>query len=477
MGLTTQRYGPSMVRMAGRGNRPVTFVALTIFTFVAYVIPFPSQAQRPVQPAKSYIFRPPVSASLVFSEPPSGGELVLVNRATEGRAVISIETNRAMSSEELIHRLRDRIVAYPIRKFMGSVHLQNHDNYVGQWLREITLDLRGYPGEYVLGGTEIGLGIPRPVGSVSAGFDWETGHHTFRWHEKDGEYTQVAFSDRVGHGNWVSGSRSTATQGAFQTAHSESPCGSTYKNVYVVGYAGELPSNASSIYTNSTEQIEYFFRPFTNGIASNWTGWKVGQGESLQLDPLTYSGLEREAPIVPSQSSSDLGQTGRCVQRIRSDSSGGDGGIYRFFIAQTPGRVYRPALRCQIVEEAAEFEGNWSFEIMTGTLHPELAQKMDHATQVVNGDAWHDLSTAGSQISRWYLEHTVTPEGDWMMKQTGSIDDAIPQKDIVLGDEETAIFFCVRLKGVKPRGVLLDGVRLVDVTDGFANAKLREKVL
>ena len=281
----------------------------------------------------------------------------------------------------------------------------------------------------------------------------------------------------MGTGEFISRIQSPGNDAPFQTAVAVSPGGAGYRGVYVVGFDGALPSNASYIYANATEQIEYFYWPFTNGIASNWTGWQRETSKSLQYDGFSYPGLEQEARIVSSGLGKDREFVGRCAQRFRSGTQGVEGGIYRFFIAQTPGRVYRPALRCQIVEEAAEFEGNWSFEIMTGTLHPELAQKMDHATQVVNGDAWHDLSTAGSQISRWYLEHTVTPGGDWMMKQTGSIDDAIPQKDIVLGDEKTAIFFCVRLKGVKPMGVLLDGVRLVDVTDGFANAKLREKVL
>lgn len=249
-----------------------------------------SQTSEPKQ--GSYILRPPVSASLEFDGPPGGGELILVNKASGGTKFVSIDTTSDMPAGDIVERIRAGIVAYPLSAFMESLHIQDQGAYITNWLNEPVLELRGSPGEYVLGGTEVGLGIPRPVGSLSAGFDFETGRHTFRWYEKEGQYTRIAFCDSMGTGEFISRIQSPGNDAPFQTVVAVSPGGAGYRGVYVVGF-----------------------------------------------------------------------------------------------------------------------------------------------------------------------------------------DGALPQKDIVLGDEETAIFFCVRLKGVKPRGVLLDGVRLVDVTDGFANAKLREKVL
>lgn len=94
-----------------------------------------------------------------------------------------------------------------------------------------------------------------------------------------------------------------------------------------------------------------------------------------------------------------------------------------------------------------------------------------------SNDAWAEFEVNGEQISNWRFDHTMARTDEWIMNQTGVQGSDIPQKDIVLGNSKTAVFFCVRLTGHKPNGIAMDGVRLVDVTDGFPNAEIREKVL
>ncbi|MBX3176351.1 MAG: hypothetical protein KF886_03240 [Candidatus Hydrogenedentes bacterium] len=390
---------------------------------------------------------------------------------------MSMETKADQSPQEIGRWLGELVAEYPISKFMVSLHIGDPENYVMHWLREPRLELRGIPGEYALGGTENGLGIPPPIGSLSAGFDSESQRHTFRWHEKEGEYTKVAFSSHIGYGKVVSGPRVVSTGMPFHTLPAEPPGNGSYRSVYVVGLKEDVPSNASHIYANKSEQIEYFYRPFTNGIAPNWTAWEVAQSESVVLEEFDYPDIEKEARTVRSLSGVGWETYGRCVQRIRSTSGGAAGGMYRFFIAQTPGRVYRPALRYRIMDEGIDLDGQWSFEVMVGTLDPSLAYEYDYASRVLAGDYWQELNSKGSQIAVWKHDQSTVSTGDWILSQTGASDSDIPQKDILLGDDETAIFFCIRLQGYKPDGIVMDGVRLVDVTDGFPNAELREAFL
>lgn len=326
--------------------------------------------------------------------------------------------------------------------------------------------IHGWPGEIVLGGTETGLGILPPVGSLSVRpvFDGES--YELNWHSKS-PYDLVYVCELGSQGG-------QAAPDEVQNRHVQfvSPNRSGAQLYYVVGYREDLPTNASYVIVKGTEQIDSFFHPFSNGIATNWTGW-ASTGKPADAFYERRFSEEWKAPEL------SVGENlaNRSAQVLTSEQAELEYGLHRFFIAQTQGRTYRPALRCQILEEVNGLGGEWAFEVMTGAVDPERAYEMDNATRVVTTDAWTELETNGEQISKWRFDHKMARTDEWVMNQTGAQDSDIPQKDIVLGETKTAVFFCVRLTGHKPNGIAIDGVRLVDVTDGFADAKVRETAL
>ncbi len=416
------------------------------------------------------------SVEFNFTDAAKGGTLHLVHKGHQRHATVSVVTMPGEPPDAIRAGLKEALLSFPLEQYLISVATETVPTYRQDWLARPEFGLDGFRGEIILGGTETGLGILPPVGSVSAGFDRQSQRNTFRWHEKS-EYTEVYLCALGGVGFPVVRGQNVMRGEPFASVPAEKDLASRHRYFYVVGFKDGLPTNASYIFASDTEQIEYFYHPFTNGIASNWTGWRLDGAAVPAFKEKIYPDMEK----ITKSEAADTGRkwevVSRCAQLIRSEKQEGHGGMYRFFIAQTPGRVYRPALRCHIMEEAEDFKGEWAFEVMTGVIDPGRAYEMDYATRVLDGDYWAELEANGEQISKWRFDHTMPRTEEWIMNQTGAQDSDIPQKDIVLGDSKTAVFFCVRLTGHKPNGIAMDGARLVDVTDGFINAHIRERFL
>ena len=449
-------------------NKTLFRLSLNLFAAIVLLgVDAPSPAQ-PMDEDPSVVFD--------FSEPSRGGTLHLVHKRPTAHTEILVHTTPNESHDEIRAAVKSGLLSFPLEKFLVSVATETVPDYREKWKSENRLVVPGFRGEIILGGTETGLGILPPVGSVSAGFDRQSQRNTFRWHEKS-EYTEVYLCALGGVGFPVVRGQNVMRGEPFASVPAEKDLAWRHRYFYVVGFKDGLPTNASYIFASDTVQIEYFYHPFTNGIASNWTGWRLDGAAVPAFKEKIYPDMEK----ITKSEAADTGRkwevVSRCAQLIQSEEQSGGGGMYRFFIAQTPGRVYRPALRCHIMEEAEDFKGEWAFEVMTGVIDPGRAYEMDYATRVLDGDYWAELEANGEQISKWRFDHTMPRTEEWIMNQTGAQDSDIPQKDIVLGDSKTAVFFCVRLVGHKPNGIAMDGVRLVDVTDGFVNAHTRERFL
>lgn len=359
------------------------------------------------------------SVEFDFSEPARGGTLHLVHKRPTAHTEILVHTTPNESHDEIRAAVKSGLLSFPLEKFLVSVATETVPDYREKWKSENRLVVPGFRGEIILGGTETGLGILPPVGSLSAGFDQESYRHTFRWHEKS-SYTEVYLCGVGGGGMPFPTSQNVLLGEPFASVPAEKDSAWRHRYFYVVGFKDGLPTNASYIFTSNTEQIEYFYHPFTNGIASNWTGWRLSDGTALAFEEKIYSDMENVTKVTPMQLKRRWEVVSRCAQSIRSEKQDGRGGMYRFFIAQTPGRVYRPALRCHIMEEAEDFKGEWAFEVMTGVIDPGRAYEMDYATRVLDGDYWAELEANGEQISKWRFDHTMPRTEEWIMNQTGA---------------------------------------------------------
>ena len=347
----------------------------------------------------------------------------------------------------------------------------DHDpEYVEDWRLSDSVSLPGLPFEFIIGGTETGLGIQPPVGSVSARYDFSRNVHELLWHEK-GDYDKVMTNygreiKRPPEGPQSSNRFATSFLVPGRSHFKEEPV-----RHYVIAFRDGLPTNASSIWYTWHDQVEYFYHPFTNRMASNWTGWTNPYVPRTKFEEEAFSDSWK-APATNKK-----GGGSRRAQVIRTDANNSAGGMYRFFLGQNPGRRYRPALRFQALPEAEDYEGDWSFDVLMGTVGAELAYNLDQPTQVVQADQWTLLKQSGSQLNEWHFERDTGPVAEWTMLQTESEDSDSPYKDFLIGESETVVFMCVRLSGYKPSGVAMDGVRVVDVTDGFLNEQMRKKWL
>ncbi|MBX3176451.1 MAG: hypothetical protein KF886_03755 [Candidatus Hydrogenedentes bacterium] len=406
------------------------------------------------------------SAVLTFLSSASGGELHVVNLSNdteeEARLRVQVQTDPELSSSAVSHMLADELLN-PIHVMLmpsapRSRSIDRHF-YRERWKAAGSIRLYGDQGEIVLGGTETGLGILPPVGSVSAAYNGASREYSFRWHEKS-DYDEV-YVRRFGKQR---GGPATKFRGIndgipFYTTSKRECDEFPRRPYYVVAFQNGMPTNASYIMVDQHEQLDSFFGPFTNNITTNWTGWSL-EPAGVTFDERPFSDDWLAPPL-----DSGRANVRRSAQLVLSDRTGGQGGLYRSFIAQTPGKIYRPSIRYRVMEEAADFAGEWSFDIMVGAISMDRSYELDEATRVRDADAWSELASSASHVRTWRADHSAGDAGAWVVSETGSGGSSVPQKDIKLDEERPAIFICVRLTGLKPNGIAMDSVRLQDVTE------------
>ncbi len=404
-----------------------------------------------------------VSAIIDFTDVARGSSLSFLNLSDDRREEVVVQTTAAESPASVRQKLADVILGSGLPKLMPSVLFPvdyNNDILREVWQSENAISIYGHQGEIVLGGTETGLGILPPVGSVSVAYDAGSKKYDFRWHEKS-DYDEV-YVRRLGkqRGGPALDARGLGDGIPFYTASHREYSEFGRRPYYVVGFRNGLPTNASYVIVDQFEQLDCFFGPFTNNITTNWTGWSSSEAAPITLEEKRFS----EEWVAP-QIESGATYSNHSAQIIRSDRSGARGGIYRSFIAQSAGNVYRPSIRYSVMEEAEDFQGAWALDIMVGTIEFIRSYELDEATRIREADAWSELESIAGQVRKWRLDHTMTPYGGWVTSQTGVDDSDTLQSDIQVGNEKLAIFMCVRLSGHKPNGIAMDSVRLTDVTE------------
>ncbi|MBX3176452.1 MAG: hypothetical protein KF886_03760 [Candidatus Hydrogenedentes bacterium] len=449
---------PERIRNTRLLQRPLAFtvwmVAITSLFACDAALAFPT---------RSY-FRIDVNVSAVFDlqEPAQGGMLSVVNLSDDVFEEIIVPTSEGESPESIGGRIADELLGTETSKLMPTIAFPPDYDFEALrrlWRTEGAVAIYGRPGEVVIGGTETGLGILPPVGSLSAFYDEQRREYNFRWHEKS-EYTHV-YVRRLGkqRGGPAAKSRVLGDVIPFHTSTEKEYSEFRRRPYYVVGFRNGLPTNASYIVVDQREQVDGFIGPFTNNITTNWTGWST-EADTVNFLEKPFSDDWLAPPL-----DSGRANVRRSAQLVLSDRTGGQGGLYRSFIAQTPGKIYRPSIRYRVMEEAADFAGEWSFDIMVGAISMGRSYELDEATRVRDADAWSELASSASHVRTWRADHSAGDAGAWVVSETGSGGSSVPQKDIKLDEERTAIFICVRLTGLKPNGIAMDSVRLQDVTE------------
>mgnify|MGYP003639593668 CR=1 FL=1 len=423
-----------------------------------------SQAQLMYEVRNTTLVR--FSTKFSFTDSAKGGVLYIVNNGEKLQKEVSLDTVPGESPEAMGARIKEVLYTDSVENIMptqgGEKRILDAD-YEELVTRIGATILYGDQGAIILGGTETGLGIQPPAGSLSAYLDKDAQAYVFRWHEK-ADYDDIRLrrvggqydlSGRARHYRMVTGQPFDYT--VRSEAHHERY---RYVPLYVVGFQNGLPTNASYILLGPNEQVDCFFHPFTNGMTTNWTGWSLDEPIATHFEERPYTDTWA-APTL------DSGRTYpyRSAQIIQSNAPGTVGGMYRSFIAQTPGHAYRPSIRWRVMEEVADFAGEWAADVMVGTIDFDRSYELDEATRIRQEDSWKLLEESGSQIRKWYVDHNTNNTGEWIVSETGAGDSNTTQNDILLGEDKTAIFICVRLTGMKPNGVAIDSVRLLDVTE------------
>lgn len=283
--------------------------------------------------------------SIVFSGDASGGQLTFAKCCRRNADYVSITNMPGDPVAKVVMRLASAINASDSgREIVGGI-VSAKSNSVGQ--------LPGFPywGRFILGGTEVGLGIPPPPTSLSASYSFESDIVKLNWVNPLGGYESIAV---LADGVCVSILPGNST--AYE--HKDFTSFGTTLDVndvdyHVVGYRGQVPSNAGAIHLTGDSQEELINLPFTRGIAPNWNAWSNNlQSAEVNFDLGIKPKVRRNAffktpdkkPFY--QHISGSGETFVC-------------GTWRKCLGVQPGSTYKISVRMNTL--GLSFSPNWTF--------------------------------------------------------------------------------------------------------------------
>jgi hypothetical protein len=381
---------------------------------------------------------------MAFHNRAHGGVLWLMytpyGRFSQG---ISVETAAGAAPEEIASLLAAQAQgssAIPLRFENGALVL------VGG----------GGHGNYILAGSETGLGIPAPPVFLSAGRGSDDDSLHLFWLNPPGGYDSIAIVTRGTPEKQLPGdSESYELRGV----NAMLAAGRGQAVICVLGYKQGIPSNGGVIQAREGSQNEYPEVPFTANTMPNWRKWgHDGEKSAVTL----FEGTElvpRRAPVERA-SSSPSGNVAY-YQGVKIAGSGARGGIYRKFLGLIPGRRYRVAARVNTWQmDSATQEWSYSFHACPG-----YSDGRDYTPEQFAGlEPLPDGSEGPEAACVVSYGPGKTTRGKWVEVSTS--DGGLPGKtvgDIVLPDGVTEIVLWVRHTGTNTSGVGLDWSSLVDL--------------
>jgi len=382
------------------------------------------------------------TASFTFQGEASGGSLLFLQTpSTFSRRWAAIKTSPGESAESVAERL-----SAAIRKDRDVFGWRIGPRAEGASLLGIPDDREGL---FVLAGSETGLGIPAPPKSLSARYDTQKDQIILDWENPAGGYDAMAI---VWNGLGLAGLSGNITRYVYDRSAKALPREPQNLNIAVVGYRGNLPSNAALIRLHNNIQEEALSVPHTCGVASNWTSWSTSN-DSKTVEFIEVRRSAKKLRVKP------------IFQRIKINQPGVQAGVWRKFLGLVPGHTYRLSAWMSTISQHRS-DKDWSY-----SLHATYLPKADETLTVAQLAGNKPLPTgrAGPEAARitWYRPGVAT-ENKFDLATTDPAKECPGRVigDMMLPANVETIIVWVRYACDDPEtaGVALDHLRLEDLS-------------
>ncbi len=333
-----------------------------------------------------------VSFTTTFNNEPSGGTLLFVRPDSRKPLFFSIETQSNDPLSSVVDQLASAFLHSD--SFSALADYMSEEELKREKKRYAKGNILRLPNgvRFFLAGTETGLGIPKPVTSVSCSFDSLEDHIKVFWENPSPEeydFQRLYFRwTNLKSGRPEFHVRQDQVQGDVSSFSLRRvlfpdlpPMNIDDLDVLIVGYKNGIPSNAAGIHFNNTEntQEELCEIPFRNGIAPNWMAWGLQNSNEFVLGKEVFQERKREIktqskqitglrigpkPIEPVHRYGIKKPSEKpFVQILKIPETGGCVGLWRKFLMLSPEHTYRLTVRANTHEMDASSNNDWSFSV------------------------------------------------------------------------------------------------------------------
>jgi hypothetical protein len=360
----------------------------------------------------------------------------------------SIETTAGESAESVVKRLAslinqtDPFEGWGDRSKIAWSEEKSGLRAIGSSLHRLV----GGLGWYVFGGTETGLGIPKPPLCLSGSYDAAKDQIVLRWVNPPDEYDSL---------KTTGGTQPPGTTSCVLELNGREISDPTY--YYVIGVRKGVPSNAAFISISKNAQEELACLPFFNGVMPNWMSWSTSADPgAAKLEQGMKSHLVDQKKFIREPADKPF------FQLIKASAPNVQVGVWRKFLGLTPGHTYRISARLNTLAMDA-CKSDWSFSLHAAYNGPAGT---DLSNDQLSGAAALPDGSRGSAAGRIALYGPgVTTSGKWGKRSTDVPGTGLEIKDITLPAGVDTITIWVRHTGSDSTGVGIDWLKLEDVTN------------
>ena len=432
-----------------------------------------------------------VSTSLANVEIPfrgnaTGGTLVVAYAPDPHSAPtssIAVRTSVGESASSVVKRLAEAIVSSDAIFRNVTKNPREAKAMLDKMVQGDTLSMRGSLTDYILAGTEAGLGIPQPPLCLSCSFKREARVFDVRWINPSGDSQydclDISWCYRSKPEGTPASGGGTILPGRPSSFAIKLPkdVNDLDTDIWIKGLRHEMsladmeakgipwnrravPSDATPIHVTSSGfgQDETYGIPFFGGVAPNWIAWSTAPTASPEAfeQGSKYAGVPRYARVKALS-------TKPYYQIIKAPPQGVRHGVYRKFLGLTPGHTYR-ITACLSTLRMDSVEGKWSLSLHAAHNGPDGKDLTVRQLAGLAGLPDEGNSGAGGRIASYDPNHTTGGACELVF----SGDNAPSQgrsSHVTLPPGVDTITVWVRFECPNPQGkVGFSGVRCEDIS-------------
>jgi len=274
----------------------------------------------------------------------SGGVLTMMKTPSSFVPYVAVDTVSGESYSSVLNHLAAEIETCTLcPELWGGTTADVEDD---------GLVLGGAPGcgEYIFGGTEVGLGIPPAPLALSVSYEPPQDKATLAWILPTNDYDAVSVVEGGIHLYYLAGNRTNFVHHRNGWRNSNSDTNDMW--YCVVGCRKGIPSNGTGVRVqNGRTQESLMNVPFTRGCAPGCQKWSYGALDNIELEEGRREGVSPKVDLERSL-------RGKGFYQMLKGTNGFAGGIWRRFIDLRSGATFRVSARLNTLEMS---NGDWNF--------------------------------------------------------------------------------------------------------------------